>query len=74
MEYDPEGELFDQVVKESEEDTLKNEVTVKLRFYQNCLCLSYIDGEYSWRRIIWQCCAGVREGNTDEWGQCEAKT
>ena len=34
MEYAPEGELFDQVVKESEEETLMNEVTAKLRFYK----------------------------------------
>ena len=43
MEYAPEEELFYQVVKESEEETLNHEVTAKLRFYQ--ICLSYIDGE-----------------------------
>ena len=43
MEYASDGELFDQVLKESEEETLMHEVTSKLRFHQ--ICLSYIDGE-----------------------------
>ena len=33
MKYAPEGELFDQVVKELLEETLINEVTAKFRFY-----------------------------------------
>ena len=45
MEYAPEGKLFDQVVKESEYETLMNEVTAKLIFYQ--ICISYIDVECS---------------------------
>ena len=32
-EYMPEGELFDQVVKESEKETMISEVTSKPRFY-----------------------------------------
>ena len=50
MEYDPEGELFDHVEKKSEEETLMNEVTVKLTFCQ--ICISYIDEECSRRRFI----------------------
>ena len=72
MEYAPEGELFDQVVKESEEETLMNEVTAKLRFYQ--ICISYIDEECSSRRIIWQGGEGVRGSNNDDHGQSEAKS
>ena len=36
-EYAPEGALFDKVVKKSQEKTLLNVVTEKLRFYQICL-------------------------------------
>ena len=52
MEYAPEGELFDQVVRESKEETLINKVTAKLRFSQ--ICISYIEKECSRRRIICQ--------------------
>ena len=50
MEYAPEGELFDQVVKKSEEETLMIEVTTKLRFYH--ICISYVYEECSRRRIF----------------------
>ena len=72
MEYAPEGELFDQVVKESEEETLINEVTVKVRFYQ--IRISFIDEKCYRRRIIWQGGEGVRKSNKDERGQFEAKS
>ena len=35
-EWAPEGEILDQAEKESEEETLMNEVTAKLRLYQIC--------------------------------------
>ena len=43
MEYALDGELFDQVGKESEKETSMHEVTANLIVYQ--ICLSYIDGE-----------------------------
>jgi len=49
-EWAPEEEILDQVEKESEEETLMNEVTAKLRFYE--ICLSYIDGECTRRKNI----------------------
>ena len=49
FEYAPGDELFDQVVRESEEETLMNEVTAKLRFHQ--ICLSCIDGE-SFNKVV----------------------
>merc|ERR1719233_554645 len=42
MEYAPGGELFDQVVKESEKDTVLNEMTAKLRFYQICHTIAHL--------------------------------
>ena len=72
MEYAPEGELFYQVVKESEEETLMNKVTAKLRFYQ--ISISYINEKCYRRKIIWQGGEGVRERANDERGQFEAKS
>ena len=69
MEYAPEGELFDQVVRESKEETLINKVSAKLRFSQ--ICISYIEKECSRRRIICQSGEGVGESNNDERGQFE---
>ena len=49
-DYAPGGDIFDLVVKESEEETLMNEVAAKLRFYQ--ICISYIDEKcYRWKTI-----------------------
>ena len=59
MEYAQEGEVFDQVARESEDETLMNQVTAKLRFYQ--ICPYYIDGECSRRRNIRPCGEGARK-------------
>ena len=61
MEYAPEGELFDQVLRESEEETLMNEVTAKLSFRQ--ISPYYIVGECSRTRFIWPSDARVRESD-----------
>ena len=42
MECAPGGELFDQVVKESEKDTVMNEMVAKLRFYQICHTIAHL--------------------------------
>ena len=42
MEYAVGGELFDEVVRESERDSRMNEVTAKLRFYQNCHTIAHL--------------------------------
>ena len=36
------GELFDQVIKESEKDTVMNEITANLRFYQICYTIALV--------------------------------
>ena len=71
IENAPEGELFDQGLKESEEDPLMKEVTLKLIFYQ--ICLTYINEECSRRRIIWQSGEEVKKIDNDGCGQFEAK-
>ena len=42
MEYAPGGELFDDVVRESERDSRMNEVTAKLGFYQICHTIAHL--------------------------------
>ena len=42
MENAPGGELFDQVIKESEKNTVMNEITVKLIFYQICHTIALV--------------------------------
>ena len=54
--------VFDQVVRESEEETLMNEVTAKLTVYQ--ICISFNNEECSRRRLIGQSGEEVRERDT----------
>ena len=42
MKNAPGGELFDQVIKESEKDTVMNKITAELRFYQICHTISLV--------------------------------
>ena len=55
MKNAPGGELFDQVIKESEKDTVMNKITAELRFYQICHTIS----------LVWLASGGVWNQRAD---------